>query len=315
MMTIDPYLVLMIAAIVALYIVMVISFKRSAKKARALRSFYLPETIGLGEDSEKRDELASLCIAMLSMIGVNVSQVRKDMYTELGRAGLSTENQVAYFLFFRWYIQFFFLLIAGLILFVTLTQHVELASIDGITRLLFVFILGAIGLGGHTVLLDKLEKKRKDQLILSFPDTLDLLLVCIEAGMPLDTALARVCRELKRSHPLITNELDRTRIELGVYGDRTQSLQNLADRTDIKGFRSLVSALIQTEKYGTNLADTLRVLSEDFRTERLLNAENRAARVPALITVPVVLFVFFPFMVLIMAPPIIEFLEKGGWPD
>jgi tight adherence protein C len=157
-----------------------------------------------------------------------------------------------------------------------------------------------------------LKKKRQQVLLNSFPETLDLLLVCIEAGLGLDAALSRVCRELRGMHPDVVAEFDRTRLELTMLNDRTRALQNLGDRTEVVPFKSLVSSLIQTEQFGTSLVDTLRVLAEEQRLTRLYTAEQKAARIPVLITIPLILFIMPAFIMIIIGPPIIRVMSNGG---
>ena len=138
-------------------------------------------------------------------------------------------------------------------------------------------------------------------------------MVCVESGLALDAALARVCKELDKAYPHITKELNQTRVELSLLNDRPKALMNLAERTNLIPFRSLVAALIQTEKFGTSLTDTLRVLSEDYRLTRLMNAEQKAGRLPALITIPLILLLMPAFVIVILAPPFIKVSENGGF--
>ena len=141
---------------------------------------------------------------------------------------------------------------------------------------------------------------------------LDLMLVCIESGLGLDAALNRVCKEMRSMYPPLVAELDRTRLELTMLGDRVIALQNLADRTEITPFRTLVSSLIQTEKFGTSLVETLRVLAEEIRTTRLFSAEQKAARIPVLITIPLILCILPAFIMIIIAPPLVKVMSNGG---
>ena len=134
--------------------------------------------------------------------------------------------------------------------------------------------------------------------------------MCIEAGLGLDAAFNRVCKELREMHPEVIAELDRTRLELTMLGDRVVALQNLAERTGTISFRTLVSSLIQTEKFGTSLVDTLRVLSEEQRITRLYSAEQKAARIPVLITIPLILFIMPAFIMIILGPPIVKTMNQ-----
>ncbi len=188
-------------------------------------------------------------------------------------------------------------------------------AMEGLNKILFLTMgamLVVVGGFGVKLYLSNARQKREKRMQRSFPDALDLLLICVESGLSMDTALGKVCAELRSAHPEMTDELERTRMELSVLNDRTQALQNLAERTNTPGFRSLVSSLIQSEKFGTSLADTLRVLAEEFRGTRLLSAENKAARIPALITVPLIFFIFPAFMLIIMGPPFVRVSQQGG---
>jgi tight adherence protein C len=110
----------------------------------------------------------------------------------------------------------------------------------------------------------------------------------------------------------MTQELNRTRIELALLNDRVKALTHLAERTDLVAFRALTSSLIQSERLGTSLTDTLRVLSEEFRLERLSKAEEKAARLPVLLTIPLVLLLMPAFMLIVLGPAIISFMQQGS---
>ena len=152
--------------------------------------------------------------------------------------------------------------------------------------------------------------KRRDVLRKSVPDGLDLLVVCVEAGLSCDAALTRVARETERSATELSDEFRLTAIELGFLPERRQALEGLAKRVDLPAMRALVAALLQTEKYGTPLATSLRVLSSEFRTERLLRAEEKAARLPATLTVPMVLFILPCLFIVIIGPAVINVIDN-----
>ena len=158
---------------------------------------------------------------------------------------------------------------------------------------------------------NKIDHRRKT-LKRAIPDTLDLLLICVESGLALDAALNRVCNELGRAHPEMTAELNRTRLELALLNDRVRALTNLGDRTNLPAFRSLVSSLIQSERFGTSLTDTIRVLSEDYRLQRLMDAEVKAARLPVLLTIPLIFLLMPAFMLIVLGPAIIGFMHHGN---
>jgi tight adherence protein C len=142
-----------------------------------------------------------------------------------------------------------------------------------------------------------------------FPDALDLLVICAEAGLSMDAALTRVARELGPAYPELSEELGLTAIELGFLPERSMALDNLAQRVDLPGVRALVGTLQQTEKYGTPLAQSLRVLSTEFRNERLMRAEEKAARLPAIMTLPMIIFILPPLFIIILGPAVLRTLD------
>ncbi len=145
-------------------------------------------------------------------------------------------------------------------------------------------------------------KKRTDLIRKGLPDALDLLVICAEAGLTVDAAFHRVARELGRAYPELGEEFTLTAIELGFLTDRRQAFENLAMRVDLDAVKGVTTTMIQTEKYGTPLASALRVLSAEFRNERMMRAEEKAARLPAIMTVPLILFILPVLFVVILGP-------------
>ncbi len=145
-------------------------------------------------------------------------------------------------------------------------------------------------------------QKRSAAIRKGLPDALDLLVICAEAGLTVDAAFARVARELGKAYPELGEEFQLTAIELGFLTDRRQAFENLAERIDLDSIRGVVTTMIQTEKYGTPLASALRVLSAEFRNERMMRAEEKAARLPAIMTVPLILFILPVLFIVILGP-------------
>ncbi len=157
--------------------------------------------------------------------------------------------------------------------------------------------------------------KRSDAIRKGLPDALDLLVICAEAGLTVDAAFHRVSKELGRAYPELGEEFALTAIELGFLTDRRQAFENLATRVDLDAVKGVVTTMIQTEKYGTPLASALRVLSAEFRNERMMRAEEKAARLPAIMTVPLILFILPVLFVVILGPAacsINDSFIKGG---
>jgi tight adherence protein C len=144
--------------------------------------------------------------------------------------------------------------------------------------------------------------KRTHAIRKGLPDALDLLVICAEAGLTVDAAFGRVSRELGKAYPELGDEFMLTAIELGFLSERRQAFENLAMRVNLDSVRGVVTTMIQTEKYGTPLASALRVLSSEFRNERMMRAEEKAARLPAIMTVPLILFILPVLFVVILGP-------------
>ncbi|MGD9512350.1 MAG: type II secretion system F family protein, partial [Geminicoccaceae bacterium] len=152
--------------------------------------------------------------------------------------------------------------------------------------------------------------KRRHALQKALPDGLDLLVICAEAGLSLDAALNRVAEEVAVSAPELADELALTAVELNFLPERRQALANLAKRVDLPAARGVVNTLIQTEKYGTPLAQSLRVLSAEFREQRMLRAEEKAARLPATMTVPMILFILPTLFIVLVGPAMIDVYDN-----
>ena len=159
-----------------------------------------------------------------------------------------------------------------------------------------------LGYKAPDIFLKNKIQKRSDAIRKGLPDALDLLVICAEAGLTVDAAFHRVARELGRAYPELGDEFTLTAIELGFLTERRQAFENLAMRVDLDAVKGVVTTMIQTEKYGTPLASALRVLSAEFRNERMMRAEEKAARLPAIMTVPLILFILPVLFVVILGP-------------
>jgi tight adherence protein C len=151
--------------------------------------------------------------------------------------------------------------------------------------------------------------KRAKRLALALPDGLDLMVICAEAGLSLDATLLRVSRELANSFPELAEELAITAAELTFLPDRRLAFDNLNNRTDSDAIRAIVNTLQQTAKFGTPLAQSLRVLSAESRAARLTRAEEKAARLPAMLTVPMIIFILPTLFIVLLGPAAINIMD------
>jgi tight adherence protein C len=169
-----------------------------------------------------------------------------------------------------------------------------------------------IGFYAPIIYLRNAAAKRAHSIKLALPDGLDLMVICAEAGLSLDSALARVARELGNGSPELAEELAMTAAELTFLPERRLAFDNLNARTNSDGIRAVVNTLQQTAKFGTPLAQSLRVLAAEMRTARMTRAEEKAARLPALLTVPMILFILPTLFIVLLGPAAIGVIDTFG---
>lgn len=170
----------------------------------------------------------------------------------------------------------------------------------------------AIGLILPDYVLTKRVKQRQTLLRRGLPDALDMLVVCAEAGLGLNAAIQRVAMELEIQHPYLADELKTTMLHMGAGMDSRMALQELATRTGMAEFRSLVATLQQAMRYGTSISETLRVYSEEMRNKRLEAAQEQAAKVSVQMLIPVAICMLPAVLVVVMAPPMIKLIANLG---
>jgi tight adherence protein C len=164
----------------------------------------------------------------------------------------------------------------------------------------------AIGWAAPELWLSRRVKKRQHIVRLSMPDALDLLVICVEAGLGLDQALLRVGQELRIAHPVLCQELELVTAEIRVGKTRVEALRGLATRTGVDDIKALVAMLIQTDRFGTSVAQSLRVHSDELRTRRRQRAEEQAAKTTVKMVPPLVFFIFPALFVVILGPAVIS---------
>ncbi|MBZ5608162.1 MAG: type II secretion system F family protein [Acidobacteriia bacterium] len=171
-----------------------------------------------------------------------------------------------------------------------------------VLRNVVVVAAGLLGYFGPTLYLGHLVDQRQDELRLSLPDALDLMVVSVEAGLGLDQAIQYVARELKLTHPHLSEELELVNLEIRAGKRRSDALRNLADRTGEREIGKLVAILIQTDRFGTSMAESLRTHSDFMRVRRRQDAEERAGKVGVKLVFPIFFFIL-PSMLLVAAGP------------
>jgi len=222
----------------------------------------------------------------------------------LARAGWRGRDTLVFYFFLKLALPFVFGATALMCIYVLKIVH--LSPTMGLFASLGAVVVGTYG--PDIYVRNKIAKRRK-ALQKGLPDMLDLLVICAEAGQTLDAALNRVAREMTGSCPEVADELDLTALELGLLPERRQALDHLNARTDMPAIRGVVNTLLQTERYGTPLAQSLRVLSAEYRHDRLMKAEAKAAKLPATLTVPMIIFIMPPLFIVLIGPAIIRTMD------
>ena len=216
---------------------------------------------------------------------------------KLNAAGYRGQGPVYAFLFFRFAMPFVLLAIAAIYLFVISKTQMPMFN-------KVAFTIGAAALGFYVpdLYVKNVAAKRQESIMRAFPDALDLLLICVESGMSIEAAFGRVAGEVGSQSVELAEEFSLLTAELSYLPDRRQAYDNLAKRCGHPGVKAVSTALNQAEKYGTPLASALRVMALENRELRMQAAEQKAASLPAKLTVPMILFFLPPLFVIILGP-------------
>lgn len=227
-----------------------------------------------------------------------------DIRAKLQQAGFRGADAMVIYQFMRLCLPFVFGFAMVMVVYV-----LKVVAFPEFLQPMLCFGATLLGFKGPEMYVRNTAIKRTQVITRALPDGLDLLTICVEAGLSLDSALTRVAKELQALSSELAYELQLTAIELTFLPDRQTAFENLGTRNDIAGVRALVNAFRQTEKFGTPLAQSLRVLSAEFRNERMMKAEEKGARLPAMMTVPMMIFILPTLFVIIMGPGIISIID------
>jgi tight adherence protein C len=268
--------------------------KHEAFAIAAEESFDINE--GVKGFSKIFDALGNLAKSILP----SLSQANSVKRLRFLRAGIRKENANASF----WGAKIFLMILLTLCFFILRFWYFKILSYQA-TLIIGVFT-ALLGFYIPDIWLRQKADKRKEKVLQALPDALDLLIISVEAGMGLDTAILRVANEMKLSSPELSDELHFMNLELRAGKSRREALKNLALRTNLEEIKSLTTLLIQTDQFGTSMADALRVYSDSFRTERFQRAEELAAKLPVKLLFPLVAFIFPALFVVLLGPAAIS---------
>lgn len=189
---------------------------------------------------------------------------------------------------------------------------VAVAVFSGFDNLPLLIGVSALGFILPRFILKRMIKDRQNRIRLGLPDALDLTVICVEAGLALDQALNRVGQDLHHAHPDLSDEFHLVNLEMRAGKPRVEALRNLVERTGVDDIRSLVGTLIQTDRFGTSIAQALRVHSDSLRTERRQRAEEQAAKTTIKMVPPLVIFVLPSIIFVTIGPAVIELIRQLG---
>jgi len=276
---------------------------RRAKVIAAQRSVMRSELVGPRRRQQRLPTLGMMR-QVVDRLNLLKSGQAERISHKLMRAGWRSKDAIIRYLFMK-----LFLPLAFGVIVVLLLYGMNLYDLSPILKL--GSALGAVILGAYLpdVVIKNMTQKRQDTIRKALPDALDLMVICAEAGLSLDATLGRVSQEMELACPELADELGLTGLELGFLPDRRKALQNLATRIDLPVVRGVVNTLIQAEKYGTPLAQSLRIMSGESRNERIMKAEEKAARLPALLTVPMIIFTLPPLFVVLIGRAILNTMD------
>ena len=199
--------------------------------------------------------------------------------------------------------------LAVLLATIVLLSSPLMPSVGSEELMFYVAVAAAVGLIGPNYVLEKALAREMRRLRNGFPDALDLLVVCVESGLGLGPALQRVADEINVSHPELALDLATVNAEMRAGVQREKALKNLADRTGLPDIRGLVALLVQSMRFGTSVADALRIYSEEFRDKRMQAAEEQAAKIGTKMIFPLVIFMFPVFFVVAVGPAALRIID------
>ena len=228
-----------------------------------------------------------------------------DSKLTLARAGYRGPQAEIALLFFRLVMPPALGLVAALYVFVLKLVNVTPLIGSGI-----VVVALYLGLKAPELFLNNVTEKRKESIRLAFPDALDLLLICVESGISIESAFQRVGEEIGQQSIPLAEEMTLTMAELSYLPDRQQAYENFGERINLDAVRQIVVVLVQAERVGTPLAAALRTVSQETRTRRLLEAEKKAASLPPKLTVPMMIFFLPCIFAVLLTPAIIQIMAQ-----
>ena len=308
----EPAIFIYVTAFLALFLfcIGVSQFVRQRSTRRVLIEKIKSGSKSIGTPSERPVEISERpkarewIINAFGKLGKFISTTKSQDYSSARlkflKAGIRNEKATASF----WGAKIFLMICLPVIFTILRFWIFKIMSYQMIV--MFGVLSALLGFYLPDIWLRQKTDKRKEKILNALPDALDLLVVCVESGMGLDSAIYRVAQEMRLNSPELSDELQLMNLELRAGKSRRDALKNLALRTNLEEINSLVTLLIQTDQFGTSMADALRIYSDSYRTQRYQRAEELAAKLPVKLIFPLVIFIFPALFVVLLGPAAIS---------
>ncbi len=293
------------ALVAAVFSVLSLLSSRNSKAQERLDRISRPASLAeIEEPKSKMERLSGMVESAKMLSGPLMPQTELEqsaLKIKLANAGFRSESAVPVYLGLR---------LATLIAFTIMGVAIALPQHGlHVPALKPIAFFAAVGFYLPTIVLWFLVKKRQEEIFLTLPDALDLLVVCVESGLGLDAAMRKVCDEMKSHAKVIAEELSLANFQLQMGRPRREVLHDLGVRTGVDDVRSLAAILIQADRFGSSIAQALRVQSDSMRTRRKQIAEEKAAKTAVQLIFPLVLFIFPGIFVVLVGPAAIKIID------
>jgi len=251
----------------------------------------------------RRQDVSHPILAWVQRSSLNDPKDRLKLRRDLAQAGFESASAPS------WYVISRFTLATGLPLCFLLAQQFLAKPASGVQLVFIPLVLTAVGFIAPRAFVDNRAGARRSELENQFPDALDLMVVCVEAGLGLESAFVRVGEETVQSHPLIAEEFERVSQQLRAGRSRSEALKSLGERIQLDSVKSFVALLIQTDALGVSIGQALRTYALEMRERRILKAEEKAMRIPVLLTLPLVACILPVIVTALLLPVIIDLIR------
>jgi tight adherence protein C len=276
-----------------------VSLERSSPARRRVRQLLQPATGRAGDKVTQLYEAATPFIRKMSTLIPKSPKEMSKLQRRMALAGIHKQSHAVFYA-------------ASELLAAALGVVIPLLAMGWHRGQLYALLGGLVGYFLPSFVLERRIKRRQKEIQNGLPDALDLLIVSLEAGLALDQALLKSSEELEIAHPALAEELRLINVECRAGKPRLEAFKNFASRTKVEDVRSLVAMLIQTDRFGTSIAQALRIHAEVSRTKRRQRAEERAAKIGVKMVFPLVFCLFPAFYVVTLGPAVIKFIQAFG---